>query len=122
MKRTGPTKQSTKVLIDRLEKKAKTEKQAVWKAVADKVALPTRQRISVNASKLEFLSGKFPEKTLVVPGKVLGNEKIEAKLEVIALSYSAGARKAIEEKKGSAMLLKEALGKKFTASKLMITA
>ena len=121
MKRTGPTKQSTKLLIEKLEKKAVSEKQAVWKAIADKIALPTRQRAKVNISKLAFLNKKFPDKIFTVPGKVLGETAIEAKLEVIAMSYSANAKKAIEAK-GKALLLKDALGKKFEAAKLMITA
>jgi len=122
MKRTGATKLSTRLLVASLRKKAIAEKQKIWKAIAEAISKPTRQRITVNISKLAFLSKKFPDKTLIVPGKVLGAGAIEAKIDVIALQYSASAKKAIESKKGNAVLLREAVGKKLEASKLMITA
>jgi len=122
MNATGPTKQSTKILIDRLEKKAKSEKQKVWKAVAEKLSTPTRRRAAVNVSKIGALCKKFPGKTFIVAGKVLGEGKIEEKASVMALDFSKTARKAIEEKKGEAILLKQAVDRKIDASKLMITA
>ena len=121
MKPTGPTKQSTKQLIQDLKDKSLKEKQQVWKAIAEKLSKPSRQRAAINVSKINSLSKKFPEKTFIIAGKVLGNGKIGQKASVIALSYSKSAKKAIEESKGSAELLKEIAAKKFDASKLMIS-
>ena len=122
MAKKGSTKQSTNLLITALYRKAAKEKQGLWKAVAEKLEKPRRQRIEVNVSKLDFFSKKFAGKTFIVPGKVLGNEKIENKINAIALSYSEGAKKAITEKKGTAELLKNSLGRKFKPSEIIITA
>ena len=122
MKRTGPTKLSTRLLIAGLEKKAIKEKQKIWKTIAEKLSKPSRQRIEVKVSKISFLAGKYPEKTFIIAGKAIGNEAMENKAEVIALSYSEGAKKSIEQSNGTAMLLKEAAEKKFDSSKLMIVA
>ena len=122
MKRTGATKLSTRLLIAGLRKKASAEKQKIWKAIAEAVSKPTRQRITVNVSKLAFLGKKFPGKTFIVPGKVLGKGTMEARVDVIALQYSTSAKKTIESKNGTATLLKEIVGKKLEASKLMIAA
>jgi large subunit ribosomal protein L18e len=122
MKRTGPTKLSTRLLITGLEKKAIKEKQKIWKTIAEKLSKPSRQRIEVKVSKISFFAGKYPEKTFIIAGKVIGNEAMKNKAKVIALNYSESAKKEITQGKGEAVLLKEAVGKKFDSSKLMIVA
>lgn len=122
MNATGPTKHSTKVLIDRLERKAIKEKQKVWNAIAIKLSTPTRKRAAVNVSKISALCKKFPGKTFIIAGKVLGEGSIEEKASVIALEFSKTAKSAIEESKGEAVLLRQAVEAKVDASKLMIVA
>lgn len=61
------------------------------------LAAPTRKRIALN---LDEISKKIKEeKTAIVPGKVLGQGKIEKKIKIIALNFSASALEKLKKEK-----------------------
>ena len=78
-----------------------------WMRVAELLVRPTRQRASVNTSKLDEYN--VDGGVLVVPGKVLGAGITTKKLTVAALSFSAVARAQIAAKGGKCLTLPEAV-------------
>ncbi len=116
MKRTGPTKEKTKKLISLLKKEGKNKK--MWKEIAKAIATPRRNRVSINLWKLEKISEKFQNKTLVVAGKVLGKGELTKTLNIAALEFSEKAKEKVSEKKGKIIELEEAL--KINTKDLMI--
>ncbi|MDO8627167.1 MAG: 50S ribosomal protein L18e, partial [Candidatus Diapherotrites archaeon] len=84
MKRTGPTKESTRKLAVGLEKQSKKSKKNIFRRIADEITKPTRHRVEVNLWKLNLMSKQFQGKTLVVPGKILSYGKLENPITVAA--------------------------------------
>ena len=120
MKATGPTKKSTRELIVRLEKLGKKNKSAIWVKVAEILSKPRRNRASINLWRLNKLAKKFPSKTFVMPGKVLGKGDLNHKITIAALEFSKEAREKIEAAKGKAMLLEEIAGMKAEKNTLQL--
>ncbi len=121
MKRTGPTKERSKRTIALLEKAGRKGNNAIWLDLASRLSKPRRQRPSVNLWKIEKLAKIFPGKSLVVPGKVLGNGQISEKASVIAFEFSTGAKEKIKKAGGKALGIDEAIGQKI-APKAMVIA
>jgi len=119
MKVTGPTKLETAKTIAELEKKYRKSRNAVWLDLASRLGKPRRQRPSVNLWKLEKLSGMLENKILVVPGKVLGFGDLTKKTRVVALEFSADAKKKISAK-GEALTLRQAAAKNLKPSEMVI--
>lgn len=119
MKVTGPTKLETKKIIAELEKQARKSGQALWLDLAERIAKPRRQRPVVNVWKIERLAKVLDKKILVVPGKVLGFGELSRPVQVVALEYAPDAKKKILEK-GTAMTIREALGKKIKPREMAI--
>ncbi len=119
MKRTGPRKKSTIVLANALERKGRKEKVKLWTKLAEKIRAPTRKRVSVNVSRVQKVSALYKGKIVLVAGKVLGNEKLEEAIKVVAFEYSKGAKKAIEEGKGKAWTIEEALKEKISPKEMV---
>jgi len=120
MKRTGPTKERTKRVIALLEKQARKSKNAIWLDLAQRLAKPRRQRPTINLWKLEKLAKLFPEKNLVVPGKVLGNGQLEEKASVVSFEFSKDAIKKIEKAGGKAFLIEQAIEQKIEPKTMVI--
>ena len=120
MKKTGPTRLSTRKLIREMQKKAKKSKQKIWRAIAVTLSKPARQRPSINLYKLEKLATRFDGKNFIIAGKVLASGEITKKISVIAFHYSKQAKQKIEAKKGNAMTLQEAMQKDIKPSEMMI--
>ncbi len=118
--RLGKHKESTTKLAIALEKYGKTTKERLWRDLAHRILVPKRQRVAVNLWRLQALSKKFSGKTIVVPGKVLGNGVLSSALSVAAMEFSGNARKKIENAKGRALLLRGLLEKKPKASSMVI--
>jgi len=112
MKATGPTRKSTRDLIVKLEKLGRKNKKAIWLKVAEILSKPRRNRASINLWRLNKLAKKFPSKTFIMPGKVLGKGDVSGKITIAALDFSGEARKKIEAMKGKAISLEEAAGEK----------
>lgn len=112
MKPTGPTKNSTRLLVRKLEKTSIERKQAIWKTVAQQLEKPRRQQVAINLSKLNRLGKKFKGKILLVPGKVLASGVLEEKLQVAAFEFSQNAREKIGTTGGKCFSLSELVEKK----------
>ena len=120
MKRTGPTKESTKETILKLEKYGKANKQNIWLVLAKQLAKSTRERTKVNLWKFTNQKDKLSGKIVVIPGKVLGDGMIDFPVNVAALSFSEKAKQKIADNKGKTLTLKDLMEMKPKASELMI--
>ncbi len=120
VKRTGPSKVSTRLLVVKLEKYGKKHKQDVWLDLSERLGRSRRRRAEVNLFKLSQLGAKLKEKIFVVPGKVLGEGELAAKVNVAALAFSSEAKEKIKNAKGSSMSFEELIALKPKAADLMI--
>jgi len=105
VKRTGPTNNTLKRLIQELRKLSSTEKNNIWKRIADDLERPTRIRRIVNLSRINRHTQ--PKETIIVPGKVLGSGDLEHELTIAAFAFSEGAKQRIIESKGKAISITE---------------
>jgi len=80
-----------------LERKARSEKTAIWKEAARLLASGTVTWPEVNVGRLARIGDVS---AVFVPGKVLGTGSLEKKLNVGAFSFSASARSKIEKAGG----------------------
>ncbi|MBS3062108.1 MAG: 50S ribosomal protein L18e [Candidatus Diapherotrites archaeon] len=120
MKRTGPTKPSTKELIRRLEKESISRKETIWRTISRLLEAPSRGSIAVNVGKLGLLSKKFPKKVLLVPGKILGTGALDAPITVCGYEFSESAVKKIEKAKGKALTIPQLLESKEKIAQIML--
>lgn len=120
MKRTGPTKESTRELIVELDKHGKATKGDVWRELSGRLGRARRKRASVNLWRLNRLGRRFKNRIFVVPGKVLAWGEVDSALKVAAFEFSAEARKKIEGAKGEALTLQELIARKPKKSELVI--
>ena len=116
-KPTGPTNRSTRSLLIDLRKLSNQEKTNIWKAVAQNLAKPTRQRREVNLSKLEKYANDG--ETIVVPGKVLSNGTLTKKLTVAAFNFSQPAKEHIN-KTGKALTIRDLMKQNPTGKNVRI--
>ena len=75
-------------LIANIKKTAIEQKSKFWKRVATDLDKPSRRRRVVNTEHIAKNIKKG--ETAVVPGKVVGNSKVDAK--IVAFQFSASAR------------------------------
>ena len=108
MKR-GPTKERAKKTMALLEKTGRKSKSALWMDLAARLAKPRRQRASANLWKIDKLARIFKGKTLIVPGKVLGNGIISEKANVVAFEFSDSAEEKIKKAGGKAIMIEDAV-------------
>jgi len=87
-------KKTNPEVVDTIIKAKKNEK---WLEVAGLLSSPRSRRIVINLDEIEKETKEGD--TVVVPGKVLGNGKIEKKIKVVALSFSDEARRKLKENK-----------------------
>ncbi len=106
VKRTGPTNDELRQLINKLGK----DKTPFWKRIAKDLSRPTRSRRSINLSRINRFT-KSGE-TVVVPGKVLGAGELKHKLSVAAFEFSESAVKKIKEAGGDIMSINDLHDKK----------
>lgn len=93
MKKTGPTNPALQKLIQELKEASRKNKAAIWRAVADELEKPTRQRREVNIMHINTCTK--PNDTIIVPGKVLGAGEMDHKVRVAAWQFSASARQKV---------------------------
>ena len=105
MKRTGPSNEHMRSLIEDLRKESATQKAGIWSRIAEDLALPTRKRRVVNLSRLNRFTKA--NETVIVPGKVLGSGMLEHNVVVAAFSFSDGAKERIEQAKGKCITITE---------------
>ena len=104
-KRTGPTNEYLQQLIGVLKTKSRETNAPIWRAVADKLAKPTRQRIEVNLTDISKNAGDAT--AVVVPGVVLGSGTLKKGLTVASWRFSEGATQKIKAAKGKIMSIDE---------------
>jgi large subunit ribosomal protein L18e len=119
-RRTGPTNPVLRKLINLLEKQSRENNAPVWAAIAEKLRCPRRRRIEVNLGKINKLYKE--DKLIVVPGKVLGDGKLDKPVKVAAFKFSTSASKRIEEAGGKAMRIEEAMRLDPKGSNVIIVA
>ena len=83
-----------------------------WKRVLELLSVASRKRTGVNISRIAAYAKEGA--TVIVPDKVLGAGAIKQKVTVAAVSFSAGAKKAIEAAGGRAISIAEAAKKSMT--------
>jgi large subunit ribosomal protein L18e len=105
MKRTGPTNIYLRQLIESLKKKSFEENTPIWKAVAEKLEKPRRQKVEVNLSDIERNTKE--NDVVVVPGVVLGSGNLTKPVSVAAWRFSASAKEKIEKSKGKCITIDE---------------
>ncbi|MDE1857220.1 MAG: 50S ribosomal protein L18e [Candidatus Micrarchaeota archaeon] len=66
----------------------------LWGRVHELVEVPSRRRASVNLSKLNAKTKEGDN--VVVPGKVLSSGRLDHKINIAAIEFSAGAEKALK--------------------------
>ena len=113
-KRTGTTNLHMQKLIGELKK----SKSPAWKKVAERLSAARRQKAEVNVSEIN-LHAKDGE-SVVVPGIVLANGKLEKSVTVAAWRFSDSAVEKIRKAKGEAMPIEELLKKNPKGSKIKI--
>jgi len=84
-------------------------KSLFWRRVLELLSAASRKKPGVNISRIAAYAKEGM--TVVVPDKVLGSGALRAKITVAAVSFSAGARKAVESAGGKAISIADAAKK-----------
>ena len=95
MKGTGPTNPSLKGLIQELKKLGSQNNTNLWKRIASDLEKPTRQRRSVNISRINRYTKE--NENVIVPGKVLGSGALDHSVMVAAWQFSEQAKEKINK-------------------------
>jgi len=94
-------------LIETLDSYSRKYNAGIWRAVAEELAKPSRQRRAVNVSRINRYTE--PGDIIVVPGKVLGAGNLDHPVTVAALSFSKTALEKIRRTGGRAISIFELL-------------
>jgi len=92
-------------LIRLLRKKARENKAAIWRDIAERLSKSRSRRVVVNLSRLNRYTEENDE--VVVPGKVLGAGTIDHPVKVAAFSFSEKARIKIKKARGRCLSIPE---------------
>ena len=117
VKRTGPTNEHLKSLIQDLKVLGNEKKSNLWKRVASDLEKPTRIRRKVNIDKINLYSKD--DEVVIVPGKVLAKGDLDKKVKVAAFQFSESAKEKIN-KKGKAISIKELMKENPKGSKIKL--
>lgn len=113
-KPTGPTDVYKRGLITEL----KRSKSAAWKDVAKRLSAARRKKVEVNIGEIN-MHAKGGE-TIVVPGTVLANGKMDKAVTIAAWKFSPVAADKIRGAKGVTLTIEELLKKNPKGSKIRI--
>jgi large subunit ribosomal protein L18e len=92
-------------LILTLKERASIEGAPIWKDIAKRLEMPSREYAAVNVSKINRYSAA--DDVLLIPGKVLGAGLLDHSVTVAALSFSVAAEEIITEAGGRCLSLEE---------------
>lgn len=81
-------------LINKLNKKSKTENAAIWKDVANRLGRSTEELQKLIYQILQWYANA--DETVLVPGKVLSNGDLTEKVNVAAFKFSQKAQKKLK--------------------------
>lgn len=105
-------------LIRELKRKSNEHDAPIWRRIADILSKPTRQRVSVNLSKIDRYATDGD--AIVVPGKVLASGELSSGVNIAAVAFSEAARKKILSGKGKAMSILDLVKENPTGTKVRI--
>jgi len=105
-------------LIRFLKKQSRENKVKIWRDIAERLAKPRRNRITVNVSRLNRCTEK--KEIVVVPGKVLGAGKINHPITVAAFTFSEKAKEKIKGARGKCLSFFELVKKNPKGSNVKI--
>lgn len=105
-------------LIRFLKKQSRENKAEIWRDIAQRLAKPRRERVTVNLSRLNRYTQK--RETVVIPGKVLGTGEINHPITVTAFAFSEKAKEKIMAAKGKYLSFSELVKKKPKGSNVKI--
>lgn len=106
-KKTGPTNENLKLLIQQLRKEASTRKVDLWKRIADELEKPTRHRRAVNLSRINRHTQ--PNEAVIIPGKVLSSGNLTHSVTIAAYAFSQSTHEKIANSKGKTLTIQELL-------------
>lgn len=92
-------------LIGKLEEKARDDETSLWRAVARELSRSRKDRREVNIHRINKYSTEG--ETVVVPGKVLGDGRLDHKINVAAYRFTDSAVEKINAVGGKTMTLDE---------------
>ncbi|AFZ70312.1 ribosomal protein L18E [Caldisphaera lagunensis DSM 15908] len=93
--------------ISSLRKQYKNTKSKIWLYAAELLSRPKRRRIAVNLNKINRFAND--NDVILIPGKVLGEGRINKKVTIIAFSFSKEAIEKIRSSGGNYITIEEAL-------------
>lgn len=116
-KRTGPTNEHLRNLIQDLKVLGNKEKSKLWDRIAFDLERPKRIRRKVNIFNINRHSKE--NEIVIVPGKVLATGDLDKNVKVAAFEFSREAENKINEK-GKAMTIPELMRENPKGSKVRI--
>lgn len=102
---TRKTNPRTVSLILTLKDKANIDSAPIWKDVAKRLEMPTRDYAAVNISKINRHTAE--NDVLLIPGKVLGAGLLDHPVTVAAFTFSESAAEKITGAGGKCLSLEE---------------
>jgi len=118
MRETKSTNPQIMQLIEQLKTQSRTKDAALWREVAEKLSKPSRQRISVNLSRINRCTEK--NATVVVPGKVLASGALNHAVTVAAFDASDKAKEKLAAAKAKYLTITELMEKNPEGSNVTI--
>ncbi len=94
MRKTNSPNPELNSLIGDLKKLSLDKKAPLWKRIAKDLSKPTRQRRTVNISKINRVVKS--KETIIVPGKVLGTGDLTQDITIAAFKFSESAKQKIK--------------------------
>jgi ribosomal protein L18E len=86
-----------KEIIEKLYKNSRDKDKNIYSTIAKILEKPTRNEVIVNINKINKLDLKNI-KSIVVPGKVLGSDKLNKDLNIYAFNFSDSAKNILKDK------------------------
>jgi len=105
-------------LVRELKKFGREKGSRIWVRLSEELSKSRRNRRSVNLWKLNKYTRDG--ETVIIPGKLLGNGKLEHKLNIVAFKFSESAMKKIKGSGSKVMTIKELMKKNPKGSNIRI--
>ena len=105
-------------MINKLRKKAYVDNAMLWRRVADDLSKPTRQRRTVNLSRINRYTK--PDETIIVPGKVLSSGDLNHSLTIAAWKFSEQAKRKIKGANAKAISIEEMMKENIKGKRVRI--
>ena len=100
----GTSNPNLRKLIEDIKENASKEDSGFWRKIATELEKSRRKRRQVTISRINKVTKD--NETIVVPGKVLGDDNLNHNVKVAALEFSSSAKKMIKDSITIRQLLK----------------